>query len=474
MNEATENRPGFQDRIDRAIRDSHLHLAIEQAVSQLRSRRAAAFESLEHADTIRDLARRIKLETLSRLDDHLVTFEDRLTENGVRVHWAETGGEAARIVRKIAGDSGVKRIVKSKSMVTEEIHLNAALIEAGFDVVETDFGEYIVQLAGDTPSHVILPIIHMTRHDVGSLFQEKLGIEYTDDPGRLARHAREQLRGRFVRADMGVTGANFGVAESGTICLVSNEGNIRMVTTLPRVHVAILGIEKIVPTLADLELFLRLLARSGTGQKLTAYTSLIQGPRRGAGEEGPDEVHVILLDNGRSGTLAGDEAEILACIRCGACLNNCPVYKSIGGHAYGDTYPGPMGAVLTPCLRGREVWHELADASSLCGACRDICPLRIDIPRMLLSLRRSAVEEGRHRGSLKWAMRLWAFTVTRPWLYRLARAVGGFLSRRRAVDGWIERGGGPLRAWTRSRDFPVPSRTPFHDRWRRMEADHER
>jgi L-lactate dehydrogenase complex protein LldF len=454
MNGRTEKRSGFQDRIEQAVRDSHLHLAIEGAVSQLRSRRTAAFESLEHADTIRDLARRIKLETLSRLDEHLVTFEERLTENGVRVHWAETGRDAGRLVRKIADDNGVERIVKSKSMVTEEIHLNDALIEAGLEVVETDFGEYIVQLAGDTPSHVILPIIHMTRHDVGNLFHEKLGIDYTDDPGRLARYAREQLRGRFIRADMGVTGANFGVAESGTICLVSNEGNIRMVTTLPRVHVAILGIEKIVPTLADLELFLRLLARSGTGQKLTAYTSLIQGPRRGPEEEGPDEVHVILLDNGRSDTLAGDEAEILACFRCGACLNTCPVYKSIGGHAYGDTYPGPMGAVLTPCLRGREPWDELAHASSLCGACREICPLRIDIPRMLLSLRRIGAEEGRHRGSLKWAL-------------RLARAVAGYLSRRRAVDGWIESGVGPLKAWTRSRDFPAPARFPFHDRWRR-------
>ena len=268
------------------------------------------------------------------------------------MHWADTGADANRIVIEIARQHGVRLIAKSKSMVTEETHLNEALEHAGLDVVETDLGEYIVQLAGDRPSHIVAPIIHMTRADVGRVMHERLQTPMTDDPAELARFARERLRRVFLDADMGISGANFGVVDTGTICLVTNEGNGRMVTSLPRVHVAMVGIEKLIPTLADLDRFLKLLPRSATGQKLSVYTSLVSGPRRPGDDCGPEALHVVLLDNGRSRLLASEQAEILGCIRCGACMNACPVYASIGGHAYGDTYPGPVGAVLTPGLRG--------------------------------------------------------------------------------------------------------------------------
>jgi L-lactate dehydrogenase complex protein LldF len=265
---------------------------------------------------------------------------------------------------------------------------------------------------------------------------------------------------------MGISGANFGVAENGTICLVTNEGNGRMVTTLPRVHVVLMGIEKLIPTMADLDRCLKVLARSATGQKLTVYTTLIRGPRAPADPDGPDEVHVVLLDNGRSRILAGDTAEILACIRCGACLNACPVYRTIGGHAYGDVYPGPVGAVLTPGLRGLEHWRELPDASSLCGACRDVCPVRLDIPRMLLSLRAAATAEGRHPRSLAAAMKLYAWAAARPQMYRIGMRAGRWWLRRLARDGWIRKAPGLAAGWTRSRDLRAPAARDFIRRWR--------
>ena len=380
----------FPLRVQAALDNPALGAALGRMSSLLQARRAQAFASLPDADAIRDQARKAKLDTLRDLPDQLERFEKQLVANGVQVHWADTGADANRIVIEIARRHDVRIVAKSKSMVTEETHLNDALEQAGLEVVETDLGEYIVQLAGDRPSHIVAPIIHMTRADVGRVMHERLDTPMTDDPATLGRFARERLRRVFLDADMGISGANFGVVETGTICLVTNEGNGRMVTSLPRVHVAVMGIEKLIPTLADLDRFLKLLPRSATGQKLSVYTSLVSGPRRRGDDCGPEALHVILLDNGRSRLMASESAEILGCIRCGACMNVCPVYTSIGGHAYGDTYPGPVGAVLTPGLRGLDEWADLPGASSLCGACRDVCPVRLDIPRMLLSLRREA------------------------------------------------------------------------------------
>jgi L-lactate dehydrogenase complex protein LldF len=446
----------FPVRVHRALKDAKLGAALNLVSTQLKTRRAVAFESLPHSELVRDRARHAKLATLRDLPGALERFEARLTTNGAHVYWAATADEANSVVIGIAKRYGVKRVAKAKSMISEEIHLNDALQAEGMEVVETDLGEYIVQLANDRPSHIVAPIIHMTREDVGRVMHETIGTPLSDDPATLGRYAREKLREAFLSADMGITGANFGVVETGTICLVTNEGNGRMVTTLPRVHVALIGIEKLVPTFDDLAALLQLLPRSATGQKLTAYTSLINGPRREEDDCGPETLHVVLIDNGRTNLYAGECAEILACIRCGACMNVCPVYTNIGGHAYGDTYPGPVGAVVTPGLRGLDGWADLPGASSLCGACRDVCPVRLDIPRMLLALRRQAAPT--HSPAwLRLGMRSFATIARRPRLYRATARVARFLLR---VAG--------LRA------VPRPARLTFQEQLRASRAGRDR
>jgi L-lactate dehydrogenase complex protein LldF len=456
----------FLSRVETALRDPDLKTALGRATERLGSRRSASLASLPDSDLVRDLARRAKLGLLRDLAGNLETFEKNLLKNGIHVHWAEDGKAANRIVVEIARSRGCRRAVKSKSMATEETHLNRDLLEAGVEVLETDLGEYIVQLAETTPSHIILPIIHMTKESIGKVMHEKIKVPYTDDPEKLAKIARAKLREAFLSADLGITGANFGVVDSGALVLVSNEGNARLVTTLPRVHVAVMGIEKLVPTLADLDLMIKILARSATGQKLTTYTSLVTGPRREGETDGSREMHVILLDNGRSRILGGPVAEILGCIRCGACLNACPVYRNVGGHAYGDTYPGPVGSIVTPGLRGIAPWRELPDASSLCGACREVCPVRLDIPRMLLELRKQAVAEA----GAPWTLRLalWGFgaAAARPRLYRAGTALFRRASRLLARDGWIRRLPGLAGGWTRSRDLKAPAPKSFQQLWR--------
>ncbi len=460
----------FLDRVETALHDDHLRGALESATERLWSRRTAAFAGLEGADTIRDMARRAKMDLLRDLAGNLETFEKNLIRNGIKVHWAQNGKEANRIVIDIAKAAGCKRAVKSKSMVTEETHLNHDLLNAGIDVLETDLGEYIVQLADTTPSHIILPIIHMTRGDIGQIMHEKISVPYTDDPEELTKIARAKLRDAFLSADLGISGCNFGVIDSGTVCLVSNEGNARLCTTLPRVHVAIMGIEKLVPSLADFDLMIKILARSATGQKITTYTSVISGPRRPGDPDGPEEMHVVLLDNGRANILGGELAEILGCIRCGACLNACPVYKNIGGHAYGDTYPGPIGAIVTPGLRGLKDWKELPDASSLCGACREVCPVRLDIPRMLLKLRQTGAEENRTPVSLRFMMKGFGIVVSRPWLYRLSVRWGGKAARILAAKGWIHKLPGLAGGWTRSREMRAPAAKSFQTLWKEKKS----
>ena len=465
----------FLDRAETALKDEELKTALGRATERLGSRRSASLASLENSDMIRDMARRAKMGLLTDLAGNLETFEKNLIRNGVQVHWAEDGKAANRIMVEIARSRGCKRAVKSKSMATEETHLNHDLLDAGLEVLETDLGEYIVQLADTTPSHIILPIIHLTKERIGEIMHRKIQVPYTDDPEKLAKIARAKLREAFLSADLGITGANFGVIDSGTLVLVSNEGNARLVTTLPRVHVAVMGIEKLVPSLSDLDLMIKILGRSATGQKITTYTSLITGPRRPGETDGCEEMHVILLDNGRSRILGGPIAEILGCIRCGACLNACPVYKNIGGHAYGDTYPGPIGAIVTPGLRGIKDWKALPDASSLCGACKEVCPVRLDIPRMLLELRKHAVEEA----SVPWTLRLglWGFGVaaSRPWLYRIGARLGGMAARLLAPDGWIKKLPGLAGGWTRSRDMKAPAAQSFQRQFRaRKKAPHVR
>jgi L-lactate dehydrogenase complex protein LldF len=461
----------FIDRTDAALADPNLQLALDRATVKFRASRAGAIDQMVDGDIVRDRARAARASALARLDEYLETLAVNVEAAGGHVHWAADGAAARRIIGGLARDRGVQRIVKGKSMASEEVHLNQALEEAGLRVVETDLGEYIVQLAGETPSHILAPAIHKTREQVAQLFQERLGMPPTDEIPVMTRTARAALREEFLHADMGITGVNFGVAETGTIVLVTNEGNGRLTSGVPRIHVALMGIERVVATTDDLLVLLQVLARSATGQKLSVYTTFLTGPARPDDPDGPEEFHLVLLDNGRSRLLGTEYAESLFCIRCGACLNVCPVYQEIGGHAYGATYPGPIGAVLTPALEGLDgdtKW--LPQASSLCGACQEVCPVRIAIPDMLLKLRRDTVRELGTPLPERAGMRGFRIGMSSPALYRagtrLSRTGLRLLERR----GRIRRLPPPLSAWTEGRDFPPFARRSFRERWAERQA----
>lgn len=427
--------------------------------------RADAVREYPAMDAMRDRAREIRLHTLAHLDTYLARFADAVATAGGHVFFAKDAAEANEYVARLAHDRGVRRIVKSKSMLTEELHLNTALEAEGFEVVETDLGELIVQLAEERPSHIIAPVLHKTRQDVGKLFEEKLGAGYTENAVELNAIARRHLRQIFLTADMGISGVNVAVAETGSICLVTNEGNGRLTTTAPRVHVAMMGMERIVPTVGDMGVILEVLARSATGQKLSAYTNVVTGPRRPGEPDGPDEMHVVIVDNGRSNVLRGDTAEILSCIRCGACLNACPVYRTVGGHAYGSTYPGPIGSVLSPALFDLDEWSDLPYASTLCGACLEVCPVRIDIPSLLLRERKRAVETKTGPMWMRRPLRAYTMAATHPRLFRAVLGAGALVSKF-AKGGWIERLPGHAGGWTLGRDLRAPRRS-FHRWWRR-------
>jgi L-lactate dehydrogenase complex protein LldF len=452
----------FESGARAALGDAQLRGALRHATTLFGEKRRTALASVADWEGARDRARAIKDETLLHLDRYLEQFTANAERGGARVHWAREATEACEIIGRIAedraGGGGARRAVKSKSMATEEIHLNAALARRGIEPIETDLGEYIIQLAGETPSHIVAPAIHKTRQQIAALFAAKLGIAPSDDAAALTAAARHALRRRFAEAELGISGVNFAVAETGTILILENEGNARLTTSLPRTHVALMGIEKVIPRFADLEVFLQLLPRSGTGQALTAYQSLLTGVKRRPGDEGPEEVHVVLLDNGRSRMLAAPVTrQSLACIRCGACLNACPVYRQIGGHAYGAVYAGPIGAVLTPQLIGIERAAHLPYVSSLCGACRDVCPVKIDIPALLLHLRAEVIEQraGKRRWLERLAFRAYAAVMTRPRLYEWAMRVTRTLHIRP-----------PLRAWTRWRDLLPLAPRSFREEWR--------
>ncbi len=454
---AAASAEAFQERIRKAVGDRRLRQALSVTTGRLAAGRAAAIGSLEHADEVRDAARRIRAHTIAHLDRYLEQFATEAARRGTQVHWAETAEAAQRLVVDIARAEGVSLAVKSKSMVSEEVELNAALEAADIRVVETDLGEYVVQVGDDRPSHIITPIVHQRREDVAALFKAKLGAtdEEVRDAAAITAFARRTLREQFLRAGMGISGVNMAVAESGSVCLVTNEGNGRLTTSLPRVHVALMGMERVVPTAADLGVVLQLLARSATGQALSVYTNVITGPRRrpaavgpGTGRavneaDGPDRLHVIIVDNGRTGLLGSELAEILYCIRCGACLNVCPVYQQVGGHAYGSVYPGPIGAVVTPHL------VPLARAA-----------------RLLLDLRAQSARRELGPAWLRVGMAAFAGVATRPWLYRLLGRLAGRAAAFASRDGRFGRLPGPLAGWTDYRDFPAPVPVPFLQRRR--------
>jgi L-lactate dehydrogenase complex protein LldF len=443
----------FRQNAAEAVLNPALRQALRTSTDTFAIKRAQGMASVP-MEAWRDAASAIRMQVLDNLPAYLDRFSAKASQAGAMVHRAKDSQSARDIVFNVLKDHGVRKIVKAKSMVTEEIHLNAYLEARGMEVVETDLGEYIVQIAGERPSHILAPAIHKSRRDVGLLFSEKLGVEYSDDPTVLTKIARNVLRKKFLSADAGITGANFAVADSGSLVIFTNEGNGRMVTTLPPLHIAVLTIEKIIPSLADLPSFIRMLPRSAAGQPISSYLSLITGTRKPGEATGAKDLHIVLVDNGRTEILAGDFREILKCIRCSACLNVCPVYRVVGGHAYGSTYSGPMGIVLTELLDGMEKAHPLVDATTLCGACVEVCPVRVPLLKLLKMLRERRVSEGFTSTLERAAMAGYALATEKPTLYNLGQRASQIfwpILSRIAGKGLLDR-------------LPRPARRRFRER----------
>jgi L-lactate dehydrogenase complex protein LldF len=458
----------FQALSAKAVADERLKKALgANTMRQYQGRRQVMLQ-LPDADGLRSLAGQIKQHALDHLDFYLEQLQSAVQRNGGHVHFADDGEAAKRIIADIAKKSRRTRVIKSKSMASEEIELSHFLQSTGLDLVETDLGEFIIQLSHDKPSHLVAPIMHKDRASIARLFSEYFRTPYNEDPPTLTAQARAFLRDKFRHADLGITGGNFLVAETGQVCVVENEGNVRQSLTTPRVLISLVGIEKLVPRLADLAVMLKLLARSATGQPMTVYTSLFGGPRWAGEKDGPEEFHLVLLDNGRTEILADPEyRQTLRCIRCGACLNACPIYRKIGGHAYGSVYPGPIGALITPLFQGLAKFKDLPQASSLCGACYEACPVKIDIPKLLISLRRD-IHTRRLSGAFERLIyKTSARGMKNPSIYRLIGAAQRFELRRRAGNtGWIRDLPTFLAGWTRVRDLPAPARRSFHQVWK--------
>jgi L-lactate dehydrogenase complex protein LldF len=456
-------------RVQEALNNAQLQAALQKAAGKFDAARRQAWAELDDVDTLRRRAKAIKNHTLENLDHYLTQLSAQVTAAGGTVHIATTAADARQIIIGLIQAAGASLAVKSKSMTSEEIGLNEALLAANITPVETDLGEWILQLAGETPSHIVAPAIHKSRAEVADLFARFTGQPLANaDIPTLTAVARTELRRQFLLAGVGISGVNFAVAETGTLALVTNEGNGRFVTSIPPLHIALMGLEKVIPSLDDLALMLELLPRSATGQTLTSYVQLVTGPRREGESDGPYGLHLVILDGGRRAILESEFSESLQCLRCGACLNICPVYRVIGGHAYGSVYSGPIGAVQTPLLSDMPEAAQLPQASTLCGACRDVCPVMIDIPRMLLAHRRRNNDEAPSQAGWgeRFSFRLFTRLMSRPRQYELA-----LKSSRLALAPFRRRGRiphlpGPLHGWTAHRDLPVPPKQSFRDWWR--------
>jgi len=457
----------FHSSANRVTRDAQLRAFLQRTLlkyQETRGRQQAAFQDWPSA---RQAAAEAKWEAVNHLDHYLVQFEENLLQRGTKVHWARHGAEAREIILGLLRDHNARTVIKSKSMATEEIHLNDALAQAGFEVVESDLGEYICQLKEEPPYHLVFPAMHLSREQISELFHDKLGSERTSNPEELTLIARRVLRQKYVQADAGITGANFAVAETGMISITENEGNARLTAALPKIMITLVGIEKVLPRLDDLALLLPMLATAGTGQPLTCYNSQYAGPRQPGECDGPEEYHVILLDNHRTALLAdAEQRDALHCIRCGACLNICPIFRNVGGHTYGTTYGGPIGSVITPHFRGLQDWKHLSSASSLCGACSETCPVKINIHHHLLHNRRNGQQE-----KAIWVeqlgFRFFTFVANSPALWQFFMELGRFFEpllkrvRKTRLD--------PLRPWTRTREFPPLADQTFKEWWRQRQ-----
>lgn len=464
------NSHNFKLNARHALDDEQLQRALSKVPSGFVGKRAEARAALPEFDALRDTARDIKNHTLEHLDLYLEEFERKVTEAGGIVHWASDAEDARAIIQDICEAANAKVVTKGKSMISEEIALNAHLEAAGLKVVETDLGEYIIQLRNETPSHIIAPAVHLNKDQVEKDFRRvhtNLPPDrQLEEPQQLVGEAREVLREQFIAADVGITGANFLIAETGTSVIVTNEGNGDLTQNLAKTHIVIASIEKAVPTLEDAAAILRVLARSATGQEISTYTTFSTGPRRTGDPDGPEAYHVVLLDNGRSELLGTEFKEILRCIRCGACMNHCPVYHSVGGHAYGWVYPGPIGSVLTPSLIGVDEAGPLPNASTFCGRCEDVCPMRIPLPGLMRKWRAREFDKGNPPVAQKFALKAWGFLARTPWLYRMGAGV------LMPLMAWRGRSAGRFSSlpfaggWTKHRDFPTPQGRTFQQQWR--------
>ncbi len=461
----------FPENVAAARRDETLLGALHRLQRDARAGRAETVSKLPEFEALRDAARDIRNGALANLAGNLERFEENVVANGGEVHWCRDAAEACAAVARICREAGAKTVAKGKSMVSEEIRLNAALIDAGFDTVETDLGEYVLQLRDETPSHIVIPAIHLTKDQFAETFRGAHDTLPEDRPLEEARaitdEARGALRDVFLRADVGITGANFLIAETGSVAIVTNEGNGDLAQSLPRTHVVVTGIEKALGTVEEALTLIRVLARSATGQEISAYTTFATGAKRADDAAGPENFHVVLVDNGRGDLLAGPKREILRCIRCGACQTVCPVYGAVGGHAYGAVYAGPVGSVLTPALSGLEKSKHLPEASSFCGACEGVCPVRIPLPRLLRMWREDAFQAHLGPKVLRWGLFAWSTLTAWPWAYRTAGAIGGRMLRLMAMGrGRLTRL--PFAGkWTGGRDLPVPEGGTFVGKWHR-------
>ncbi len=457
----------FRDRACKALKDEQMRRAVRKAVDLLSGNKEKASKELDHWDDWRERGKCIRRHTLENLDFYLSQLAESVRKNGGHVHFAQNAAEAKNAIACICKQHKAKLVVKSKSMITEEIQLNETIRQGKIEVLETDLAEYILQLAREKPSHIIVPAIHKNRNQIAELFSKAARGKMEADTPTLTAFARKTLRGEFLKADIGITGCNFAVAETGAISLVTNEGNARMVTTIPKVLISVMGMERIVPTFADLEVFLSLLPRSATGQKLTSYVSIIHGPRRTGEAEGPEEFHLVIVDNGRSRILADPEFhQVLHCIRCGACFNVCPVYRQIGGHAYGSVYGGPIGAVLTPLLENDlNFWGELSYASTLCAACSNVCPMKIPIQDLLIKLRRKRVDAGYAQTLERLSFGMWRRFFKLPGRYKFAMKVAAIAQKPFVDNCYIKAGPPPLSNWTNSRYFPAAANKTFRNVW---------
>ncbi|MCB1953352.1 MAG: iron-sulfur cluster-binding protein [Zoogloeaceae bacterium] len=463
--------PEFKTRAVHALHDANLQKALSNTKAGFVVKRAKAAEEMPEFEALRDTAAEIKNHVLANLDHYLEKYEAAVTAAGGHVHYATDAEDARRIILGICKKANAKRITKGKSMVSEEMSLNEALIGEGYEVVETDLGEYIIQLADEPPSHIIAPAIHKTKDQVADLFAAAHNKPRKTDRAELVAEAREVLREKYFTAEVGITGGNFLVAETGSSVIVTNEGNGDLTQTLAKVHIVTSGIERVIPSLDDLSVFLRILARSATGQETESYTTFSTGPRREGDIDGPEEYHVVLLDNGRSKMLGSRFQDMLRCIRCGACMNHCPVYGSIGGHAYGWVYPGPMGSVLTPLIKGMDGTYDLPNACTLNGRCKSVCPVRIPLPDLLREIRHNQFRQDMTPKRQKQALKLWRYVAERPKLYHFAERIGV------RILASMANGKGKLRSlpfdpgWTGARDLPAPTGRTFLELWQAKRGD---